>query len=95
MPIFAGVSLKYEQHCKFETAEFIHDLINQRLSPDLNNYFTLAKFSHCRQTRTIASSNLVIPPTSQKKTQQSFNILVQKFQIPLPMILETFQSGSF
>ena len=81
---------------KFETAEFIHNQTNQSLSPDLDNYFTFAKFSHCRQTCTIASFKLIIPTTTQeKKTQHSFNILVQKFQIPLPMILETFQLGSF
>ena len=57
---------------KFETAsKFIHNQINQRLSPNFNNYFTLAKFSRSRQTRTTASLNLIIPLYKTKRTQQS------------------------
>ena len=57
---------------KFETAKFIHTQINQRLSPNFNNYFTLAKFSHSRQTCTTESSNLIIILCYKtKRTQQS------------------------
>ena len=46
---------------KFGTAKFIHNQINQRLSLEFNNYFTLANISLSRQTRTTASLNLIIP----------------------------------
>ena len=45
----------------FETAKFIRYQINQHISPNFNNYFTLAKFSLIRQTHTTTSSNLIIP----------------------------------
>ena len=56
---------------KFETAKFIHNQVNQRLSPNFNNYFTLAEFLRSRQTRTTASLNLTIPFYKTKRTQQS------------------------
>ena len=45
---------------KFDTAKFMHYQINQRPSPNFDNYFTLAKFLHSRQTRTTVSSSLII-----------------------------------
>ena len=56
---------------KFETAKFIHYQINQRLSPNFNNYFTLSKFSHIQKTRTTTSSNLIIPFYKVKGKQHS------------------------
>ena len=56
---------------KFETFKFKHYQINQRLSPNFNNYFTLAKFSPSRQTRTNASFNIIIPLYKTKRMQQS------------------------
>ena len=44
--------------------------ISQRLSPNFNNYFTLAKFSHSRQTCSTAPSNLIILDYKTKRTQQ-------------------------
>ena len=52
---------------KFEAANFVHYPVSQSLSPNLNNYFTLVKFSNSRQTRTTASSNLIIPLLQNKK----------------------------
>ena len=52
----------------------MHYQINQRLSPNFNNYFTLAKFSHSRQTRTTASSNSIVPLYKTKRTQTFFSL---------------------
>ena len=56
---------------KFEAAKVIHIQINQRLSPIFNNFFSLAKFSHSRQSRIAASSNLIIPLYKSERMQQS------------------------
>ena len=69
---------------KFEIAKFIHNQINRRLSPNLNNYFTLAKFSHCRQTRTTASSNLINPLYKTKRMQQSLKYSGTKIWNSIP-----------
>ena len=72
LPLYQKFNLLNLQNLhKFETAKFIHNHINQRLSPNFNNYFTLAKFSHSRQTRSTASLNLIIPLYKTKRTQQS------------------------
>ena len=83
LPLYQKFNLLNLQNLhKFETAKFIHNQINQRLSANFNNYyFTLAKFSHNRQTRTTASLNLIIPLYKTKRTQQSLNIPVRKFGI--------------
>ena len=72
LPLYQKFNLLNLQNLhKLETAKFVHNQINQRLSPNFNNYFILAKISHSRQTRTTASSNLIIPLHKTKRTQQS------------------------
>ena len=79
LPLYQKFNLLNLQNLlKFETAKFIHNQINQRLSPNFNNYFTLAKFSHSRQTRTTVSLNLIIPLYKTKRTQQSMKYSVAK-----------------
>ena len=69
---------------KFETAKVIHNQINQRLSPNFNNYSTLAKLSHSRQTHTTASLNLIIPLYKTKRTQQSIKYSGAKIWNSIP-----------
>ena len=72
LPLYQKFNLLNLQNLhKFEIAKFIHNQINQHLSPNFNDYFTLAKFSHNRQTRTTASLNLILPLYKTKRTQQS------------------------
>ena len=72
LPLYQKFNLLNLQNLrKFETAKFIHNQINQRLSPNFNNYFTLVKFSHSQHTRTTASLNLIISLYKTKRTQQS------------------------
>ena len=72
LPLYQKFNLLNLQNLhKFETAKFIHNQINHRLSPNFNNYFTLAKFSRSRQTRTTAFLNLIILLYETKRTQQS------------------------
>ena len=72
LPLYQKFNLLNLQNLhKFETAKFIHNQINQRLSPNFKNYFTLAKFSHSRQTRTAASLNLIIPPFNKNKRNKN------------------------
>ena len=72
LPLYQKFNLLNLQNLlKFETAKFKQNQINQRLSPKFNNYFTLAKFSHNRQTRTTAFLNSIIPLYKIKRTQQS------------------------
>ena len=55
-----------------------------RLFPNSNHYFTLAKFSHSRQTRTTASLNLIIPSYKTKRTQQSIKYSSAKIWNSIP-----------
>ena len=72
LPLYQKFNLLNLQNLhKFETAKFIHNQINQHLSPNFNNYYTLAKFSRSRQTHTTASLILIFPLYKTKRTQQS------------------------
>ena len=85
LPLYQKFNLLNLQNLrKFETAKFIHNHINQRLSPNFNNYFTLAKFSHNRQTRTTASLNLIILLYKTKRTQQSIKYSGAKIWNSIP-----------
>ena len=85
LPLYQKFNLLNPQHLhKFEIAKFIHNQINQRLSPNFNNYSTLAKFSHSRQTRTTASLNLIIPLYQTKRTQQSIKYSGAKIWNSIP-----------
>ena len=55
----------------FETAKIILYQINQHFFSNFNNYCILANFAHSRQTRTNASSFLIIPVYKTKTMQQS------------------------
>ena len=82
LPLYQKFNLWNLQNLhKFETAKFMHNQINQRLSP---NYFTLAKFSRSRQTRTTATSNLIIPLYKTKRTQQSIKYSGAKIWNSIP-----------
>ena len=87
LPLYQKFNLLNLQNLyKFETAKFIHNQINQRLSPNFNtcNYFTLAKFSRSRQTRTTASSNLIIPLHKTKRTHLSIKYSGAKIWNSIP-----------
>ena len=55
----------------------------------------MATFSHSQQTRTTASSNLTIPLYKTKERNNQLNILLQKFGIPFPIMLETYYLEKF
>ena len=96
LPLYQKFNLLNLQNLhKIETAKFIHNQINQHLSPNFNNYFTLAKFSHNRQTPTTASLNLKNPLYKTKKRSNQLNIPVRKFEIPFLIILKTSHIESF
>ena len=85
LPLYQKFNLMNLQNLhKFETAKFIHNQINQRVFPNFNNYFTLAKFSHSRQTRTTASLNLIIPLYKTIRTQQSIKYSGAKIWNSIP-----------
>ena len=96
LPLYQKFNLLNLQNLhKFETDKFTHNQINQCLSPNFNNYFTLAKFSHSRQTRTTAFLNLIIPLYKTKRTQQSIKYSGAKIWNFIPNNTKDFSFRKF
>ena len=84
LPLYQKFNLLNLQNLhKFETAKFTHNQINLRLSPNFDNYFTLAKFSRSRKL-VLISSNLIIPLYKSKRTHQSIKYSGAKIWNSIP-----------
>ena len=79
----------------FSTVKFVHDHNRLRLPLRFDDYFTLTKRVHSRNTRFSSNNQLIIPLFKTQRTQRSIKYIGAKLWKSIPKYLRDYSLPKF